>query len=54
MFEDAAKLVVMTQQGSTPLIQRKLKLGYNREAVSWTSWRAPVSLWLSRAAKRAG
>jgi len=30
MFEDAAKLVVMTQQGSTPLIQRKLKLGYNR------------------------
>ncbi|MBK9763166.1 MAG: DNA translocase FtsK 4TM domain-containing protein [Flavobacteriales bacterium] len=30
MFEDAARLVVQTQQGSTSLIQRKLKLGYNR------------------------
>jgi S-DNA-T family DNA segregation ATPase FtsK/SpoIIIE len=30
LFEDAARLVVMTQQGSTSLIQRKLKLGYNR------------------------
>jgi len=30
MFEDAAKLIVMHQQGSTSLIQRKLKLGYNR------------------------
>ncbi len=30
MFEDAARLVVMHQQGSTSLIQRKLKLGYNR------------------------
>ncbi|MGV9013003.1 MAG: DNA translocase FtsK 4TM domain-containing protein [Flavobacteriales bacterium] len=30
MFEDAARVVVMTQQGSTSLIQRKLKLGYNR------------------------
>ena len=29
-FEEAARLVVMTQQGSTSLIQRKLKLGYNR------------------------
>lgn len=29
-FEEAAKLVVMHQQGSTSLIQRKLKLGYNR------------------------
>ena len=29
-FEDAARLVVMHQQGSTSLIQRKLKLGYNR------------------------
>ena len=30
LFEDAARLVVLTQQGSTSLIQRKLKLGYNR------------------------
>lgn len=30
MFDDAARLVVQTQQGSTSLIQRKLKLGYNR------------------------
>ncbi len=30
LFEDAARLIVMTQQGSTSLIQRKLKLGYNR------------------------
>lgn len=29
-FEDAARLVVMHQQGSTSLIQRKLSLGYNR------------------------
>ncbi len=30
MFDEAARLVVQTQQGSTSLIQRKLKLGYNR------------------------
>ncbi|HZI26267.1 MAG TPA: DNA translocase FtsK 4TM domain-containing protein, partial [Chryseolinea sp.] len=30
LFEDAAKLIVSHQQGSTSLIQRKLKLGYNR------------------------
>lgn len=30
MFEMAAKLLVMHQQGSTSLIQRKLSLGYNR------------------------
>ncbi len=29
-FEDAARLVVLHQQGSTSLIQRKLSLGYNR------------------------
>jgi len=30
MFDDAARLIVAHQQGSTSLIQRKLKLGYNR------------------------
>jgi len=30
LFEDAARLIVLHQQGSTSLIQRKLKLGYNR------------------------
>lgn len=29
-FEEAARLVVRTQQGSASLIQRKLKLGFNR------------------------
>lgn len=30
LFEDAARVIVLHQQGSTSLIQRKLKLGYNR------------------------
>lgn len=30
MFNDAARVVVTHQQGSTSLIQRRLKLGYNR------------------------
>jgi S-DNA-T family DNA segregation ATPase FtsK/SpoIIIE len=30
LFEDAARLIVLHQQGSTSLVQRKLKLGYNR------------------------
>ena len=30
MFEEAARCIVLHQQGSTSLIQRKLKLGYNR------------------------
>lgn len=30
MFDDAARVIVVSQQGSTSLIQRKLKLGYNR------------------------
>ncbi|HVD98133.1 MAG TPA: DNA translocase FtsK 4TM domain-containing protein [Cytophagaceae bacterium] len=30
LFDDAARLIVSTQQGSTSLIQRRMKLGYNR------------------------
>jgi DNA segregation ATPase FtsK/SpoIIIE, S-DNA-T family len=30
LFEDAARLIVMSQSGSTSLLQRKMKLGYNR------------------------
>lgn len=30
LFEDAARLLVIHQQGSASLLQRKLKLGYNR------------------------
>ncbi|MCK9627041.1 MAG: DNA translocase FtsK [Bacteroidales bacterium] len=30
MFEEAAKMIVQYQQGSTSLIQRRLNLGYNR------------------------
>ncbi len=30
LFEDAAKLIVQNQMGSTSLLQRRMKLGYNR------------------------
>ena len=30
LFEDAARLIVIHQQGSTSLIQRKFAIGYNR------------------------
>ncbi|MCK5678119.1 MAG: DNA translocase FtsK, partial [Flavobacteriaceae bacterium] len=30
LFEEAAHLVINSQQGSASLLQRKLKLGYNR------------------------
>ena len=30
LFKDAAELIVIAQQGSASLLQRKLKLGYNR------------------------
>jgi S-DNA-T family DNA segregation ATPase FtsK/SpoIIIE len=30
LFDEAARLIVSTQQGSTSLIQRRMKLGYNR------------------------
>jgi S-DNA-T family DNA segregation ATPase FtsK/SpoIIIE len=30
MFPDAARMIVQTQHGSTSMIQRRMKLGYNR------------------------
>ena len=30
LFEEAARLIIYHQQGSTSLIQRKLSIGYNR------------------------
>lgn len=30
LFEDAARIMVSTQQGSTSMLQRQLKIGYNR------------------------
>ena len=30
LFRDAAEVIVTAQQGSASLLQRKLKLGYNR------------------------
>ena len=30
LFEDAARIIVQTQQGSTSLLQRRMNLGYNR------------------------
>ena len=30
LFKDAAEIIVMAQQGSASLLQRKMKLGYNR------------------------
>ena len=30
LFEDAARIIIMNQQGSTSLIQRKMAIGYNR------------------------
>jgi S-DNA-T family DNA segregation ATPase FtsK/SpoIIIE len=30
LFDDAAKLIVSSQMGSTSLLQRRMKLGYNR------------------------
>ena len=30
LFEDAARTIVSTQQGSTSMIQRRFSIGYNR------------------------
>lgn len=39
LFEDAARLIVVHQQGSTSLIQRKFSIGYNRAGRIMDSWR---------------
>lgn len=39
LFKEAAKQVVAAQVGSTSLLQRKLKLGYNRACVVMTQLR---------------
>jgi S-DNA-T family DNA segregation ATPase FtsK/SpoIIIE len=41
LFDEAARLIVLHQQGSTSLIQRKLKLGYNRAGSSAVQHEAP-------------
>ena len=42
MFEDAARLVVIHQQGSTSLIQRKFSIGYNRAGRIMTTGKAGI------------
>ena len=37
LFEEAAKLIVIAQQGSASLLQRKLKLGYNKLLMNMVS-----------------
>ena len=41
LFEDAARLIVYQQQGSTSLIQRKFAMVITVRGVLWTSWRKP-------------
>ena len=37
LFREAAEVIVIAQQGSASLLQRKLKLGYNRACLLYTS-----------------
>lgn len=41
LFEEAARLIVANQQGSTSLIQRKFSIGYNRAGriIDQLKWR---------------
>jgi S-DNA-T family DNA segregation ATPase FtsK/SpoIIIE len=43
LFDEAARLIVIHQQGSTSLIQRKFSIGYNRVEGLWTNWSRPAS-----------
>lgn len=53
LFEDAAHAIVVTQQGSTSMIQRRFSIGYNRAGRLMDSSRKPVSWERHRAASRA-
>lgn len=53
LFEDAARLIVIHQQGSTSLIQRKFAIGYNRAGRLMDQLEKPVLWDLHKAAKRA-
>ena len=44
LFEDAARIIVQTQQGSTSLLQRNLNWDITGQAVLLTSWRLPELL----------
>ena len=43
LFEEAARLLIYHQQGSTSLIQRKFSIGYNRAGRIMDSWNVQVS-----------
>ena len=44
LFEEAARAIVVSQQGSTSMIQRRLSIGYNRAGRLMDQWRKLVSL----------
>ena len=46
LFREAAEVIVIAQQGSASLLQRKLKLGYNRAGRLNRSTRSMQELWV--------
>lgn len=43
LFDEAARMIVVSQQASTSSLQRRYSIGYNRAGGSWTNWKQPVS-----------